>query len=44
MQFIDKVKISVTAGKGGNGVVRFRREKYVPPGDPRVAMAGTAVT
>lgn len=32
--FIDRVKISVLAGNGGNGMVSFRREKYVPLGGP----------
>lgn len=32
--FIDKVKISVKAGNGGNGCVSFRREKYVAKGGP----------
>jgi len=32
--FIDQVKIYVKAGDGGNGVCRFRREKYVPRGGP----------
>lgn len=32
--FIDDVKLVVKAGKGGNGAVAFRREKYVPLGGP----------
>lgn len=32
--FIDEVTIRVTSGKGGNGMVHFRREKYVPFGGP----------
>ncbi len=32
--FIDKIKIFTKAGKGGNGVVSFRREKYVAKGGP----------
>lgn len=32
--FIDKARIFVKAGNGGNGVVSFRREKYVPAGGP----------
>ncbi len=34
MQFIDKSKISVKAGDGGNGKSSFRREKFVPKGGP----------
>ncbi|MBV9277649.1 MAG: GTPase ObgE [Candidatus Eremiobacteraeota bacterium] len=34
MQFIDEATISVTAGNGGNGIVAWRREKYVPKGGP----------
>ncbi|MBR6675845.1 MAG: GTPase ObgE, partial [Clostridia bacterium] len=32
--FIDKIKIFVKAGAGGNGAVSFRREKYVAQGGP----------
>lgn len=32
--FIDKVIVRLTAGKGGNGVVSWRREKYIPKGGP----------
>ena len=32
--FIDRVKIKVKAGDGGNGVTAFRREKFIPRGGP----------
>ena len=34
MFFIDEAKIRIEAGKGGDGVVSWRREKYVPKGGP----------
>ncbi len=34
MQFLDEARITVIAGKGGNGCMSFRREKYVPRGGP----------
>lgn len=38
--FIDEVKIKVIAGKWGNGVVTWRREKYIPNGGPRGGNGG----
>lgn len=32
--FVDRVTLEMSAGKGGNGVVAWRREKYIPKGGP----------
>ena len=32
--FVDRVEIEASAGKGGNGCMSFRRERYVPKGGP----------
>jgi len=34
VQFIDQANIILKAGKGGNGIVSFRRDKFVPAGGP----------
>ncbi|MBI4090295.1 MAG: GTPase ObgE [Candidatus Kerfeldbacteria bacterium] len=34
MAFIDELTLELAAGKGGDGVVRWRREKFVPKGGP----------
>ncbi len=40
MAFIDEMKIEAAAGRGGNGVVRWRQEKFVPKGGPAGGDAG----
>jgi len=34
MQFIDEASITVAAGRGGDGKVAWRREKFIPKGGP----------
>jgi len=34
MSFIDEASIEIVAGKGGNGCLSFRREKFIPRGGP----------
>lgn len=34
MKFVDEANIEICAGKGGNGVASFRREKFIPKGGP----------
>ena len=32
--FVDRVKLHLLAGKGGNGIIAWRKEKYIPKGGP----------
>ena len=43
-EFIDKARISVSAGKGGNGAVAFHREKYIAAGGPAGGGGGNGGT
>ena len=42
--FNDRAHIRVDAGRGGDGGLSFRREKYVPKGAPTAATAAGAAT
>lgn len=39
--FIDQAKIYVRSGDGGNGIIHWRREKYIPKGGPDGGNGGT---
>jgi GTP-binding protein len=40
--FLDQVELQLIAGKGGNGVIAWRREKYIPKGGPAGGDGGNA--
>lgn len=42
MKFVDEATIEVTAGKGGNGCVSFRRENLCPRAGPTAVMGEMA--
>jgi len=44
VSFVDQVTLHLRAGKGGNGCVSVRREKFKPLAGPDGATAATAAT
>jgi GTP-binding protein len=44
MKFLDEAKVFLKSGDGGNGVIAFRRERFIEYGGPMAAMAARAAT
>lgn len=42
--FYDEAKIHIRSGDGGDGMISFRREKFVRQGGPTAATGGAAAT